>query len=416
MWVAEALEKIGGKVEDRDAFIDAVLKTELTGSPLGKTVKLDAYGNPIYDVQIRKVVKRADGKYWNVPIDELSERFAILEIRSRDLHEAAALFADLPGHQEEPDQSLQTGAAGLPRVPSCAKLAVSDPILTLSDVVVAFDALACGRRRQPDRAARPAPRHHRSQWRRQDHAVQRHRRGAAADGGPHRVRWPRHHPSAAASARPARRLAHLPDHQPVSDGCRVQDNMVLALRGRSPRKFSLFGTPDVDATEGAADRRRARCGPDRGRADVMVKDLSYGEQRQLEIALSLVTAPRLLLLDEPAAGLSPSERSMVAEIIRSLERDITVVLIEHDMDLALGLVDLVTCMFEGRVLVEAVAGRDPAQQAGAGSLSGAAASCLRFAICTAAMARRMWSAASRSTSAPARSWPCSAATAWARPR
>ena len=67
---------------------------------------------------------------------------------------------------------------------------------------------------------------------------------------------------------------------------------------------------------------------------------------------SLVTSPRLLLLDEPAAGLSPSERSMVAEIIRSLGRDITVVLIEHDMDLALGLVDCVTCMFEGRVLVE----------------------------------------------------------------
>jgi len=68
MWVAQALEKLGGKVEDRDAFLDAVLKTELVDSPLGKTVKLDAYGNPIYDVQIRKVVKRTDGKYWNVPI------------------------------------------------------------------------------------------------------------------------------------------------------------------------------------------------------------------------------------------------------------------------------------------------------------------------------------------------------------
>ena len=45
-----------------------MLKTELTGSPLGKTVTLDAYGNPIYDVYIRKVVKRGDGKYWNVPI------------------------------------------------------------------------------------------------------------------------------------------------------------------------------------------------------------------------------------------------------------------------------------------------------------------------------------------------------------
>ena len=68
MWVAQAIEKLGGKVEDRDLLIDTVLKTELTGSPLGKTVKLDSYGNPIYDVQIRKVVKRADGKYWNVPI------------------------------------------------------------------------------------------------------------------------------------------------------------------------------------------------------------------------------------------------------------------------------------------------------------------------------------------------------------
>src|SRR6202048_1168491 len=68
MWVAEAVDKLGGKVEDREAFIDTVLKTELTGSPLGKTVKLDAYGNPIYDVYIRKVVKRADGKDWDGPV------------------------------------------------------------------------------------------------------------------------------------------------------------------------------------------------------------------------------------------------------------------------------------------------------------------------------------------------------------
>ena len=132
----------------------------------------------------------------------------------------------------------------------------------------------------------------------------------------------------------------------------VRDNMVLALRGREPRKFSLFGAPDTDAAE--ALRISAALGAARisARADVTVKELSYGEQRQLEIALALVTTPRLLLLDEPAAGLSPSERSMVAGIIRSLDRDITVVLIEHDMDLALGLVDFVTCMFEGRILVE----------------------------------------------------------------
>jgi branched-chain amino acid transport system substrate-binding protein len=68
MWIDAALKKMGGKVEDREVFIDTVLKTELDGSPLGKAVKLDAYGNPIYDVYIRKVVKRGDGKFWNVPV------------------------------------------------------------------------------------------------------------------------------------------------------------------------------------------------------------------------------------------------------------------------------------------------------------------------------------------------------------
>lgn len=68
MWVSRAIEKLGGKVEDKAALLDAVLKTELTDSPLGKPVKLDAYGNPVYDVYIRKVTKRPDGKFWNVPV------------------------------------------------------------------------------------------------------------------------------------------------------------------------------------------------------------------------------------------------------------------------------------------------------------------------------------------------------------
>ena len=68
MWVSKAIETLKGKLDDRNAFIDTVLKTELDNSPLGKTVKLDEYGNPIYDVYIRKVVKNKDGKYWNVPI------------------------------------------------------------------------------------------------------------------------------------------------------------------------------------------------------------------------------------------------------------------------------------------------------------------------------------------------------------
>jgi branched-chain amino acid transport system substrate-binding protein len=68
MWVMTALRQLGGAAENREALIDTVLKTDLTDSPLGKTVKLDAFGNPIYDVYIRKVAKRPDGKYWNVPI------------------------------------------------------------------------------------------------------------------------------------------------------------------------------------------------------------------------------------------------------------------------------------------------------------------------------------------------------------
>jgi branched-chain amino acid transport system substrate-binding protein len=69
MWVAKAINSIGGKVEDRNLFLETVLKTDLPDSPLGKPVRFDDYGNPIYDVFIRKVVKNKDGKFWNVPVE-----------------------------------------------------------------------------------------------------------------------------------------------------------------------------------------------------------------------------------------------------------------------------------------------------------------------------------------------------------
>jgi branched-chain amino acid transport system ATP-binding protein len=231
------------------------------------------------------------------------------------------------------------------------EIVVSEPILTLSDVVVAFDAL-----RAVDGVSLTVPQGQRRAIIGPNGAGKTTLFNAIAGVLP---------PTAGRIAFEGHDITRLPPHRRARLGVSrtfqitnlfprlsVRDNMVLALRGRSARKFSLFGTPDIDANErpqiaAALDAVRIA-----GRADVMVNDLSYGEQRQLEIALSLVTSPRLLLLDEPAAGLSPSERSMVAEIIRSLGRDITVVLIEHDMDLALGLVDHVTCMFEGRVLVE----------------------------------------------------------------
>ena len=69
MWLAEAIKSINGAIEDRPKFLDAVRKTVLTGSPLGRQVRLDDYGNPVYDVFIREVVKRPDGAYWNKPIE-----------------------------------------------------------------------------------------------------------------------------------------------------------------------------------------------------------------------------------------------------------------------------------------------------------------------------------------------------------
>ena len=135
-------------------------------------------------------------------------------------------------------------------------------------------------------------------------------------------------------------------------GLPVEANLRLALRGQSPRKFSMFGTGASDAGETeAVEVALVGCGLT-ARRSTLTRTLSYGEQRQLELALALVGRPRMLLLDEPAAGLSPAERVHMAGVIRGLPRTLTVVLIEHDMDLALGLVDNVTCLHNGQVLVE----------------------------------------------------------------
>src|SRR5690554_4194756 len=85
----------------------------------------------------------------------------------------------------------------------------------------------------------------------------------------------------------------------------------------------------------------------RDRADEAVANLSHGEKRQLEIAMALVVRPRLILLDEPAAGLSASERTVLRRLLEDLPDDITFLLIEHDMKLALELVDKVLCLDNG---------------------------------------------------------------------
>ena len=88
------------------------------------------------------------------------------------------------------------------------------------------------------------------------------------------------------------------------------------------------------------------------RADVPVADLAYGEKRRLEIGLALATSPKVLLLDEPLAGMSPSERAETRRLLRDIRKGRTVVLVEHDMDAVFDLAERITVLHEGRILAE----------------------------------------------------------------
>lgn len=140
----------------------------------------------------------------------------------------------------------------------------------------------------------------------------------------------------------------------------VLENIALAVLGVKRDKWSLWR--DALNTQGL--RQRAAEALERvglpGKESVLVKLLSYGERRQLELVLALVNQPRLLLLDEPCAGLSPAERQRLSGIIRELPRSITMLMIEHDMDIALALADRVSVLHRGQVIVEGSA--DEVQQ------------------------------------------------------
>ena len=88
------------------------------------------------------------------------------------------------------------------------------------------------------------------------------------------------------------------------------------------------------------------------RRDALIRNLSYGDQRLIEIMMALAEKPKLLLLDEPTAGLSLGETQVVTSVIRNLNKDITVVLIEHDMDVAFQIAEWITVLHQGRLLAE----------------------------------------------------------------
>ena len=131
----------------------------------------------------------------------------------------------------------------------------------------------------------------------------------------------------------------------------VLDNIYLGCRGVSRRRFSLVRAGRDDSIMAQAERILHAVKLDEI-GDRKVGELSHGQQRQLEIALALAGAPRFILFDEPAAGLSPTERRDLVAILTSLPSHIGYVIIEHDLDVALRVSERVTMMHNGRIFKE----------------------------------------------------------------
>ena len=135
----------------------------------------------------------------------------------------------------------------------------------------------------------------------------------------------------------------------------VRQNLTVAVLADLRGKFKLkpVAQSGFDPGPGCAGRANdAIIAAGRGRANIKVSDLAYGEKRRLEIGLALATLPSLLLLDEPLAGMSPQERAETVKLLKSIGKGRTMIVIDHDMDALFELAERVTVLQEGRVLVE----------------------------------------------------------------
>ncbi len=134
-------------------------------------------------------------------------------------------------------------------------------------------------------------------------------------------------------------------------GLTVDDNLYLAVLGVHDGHFRLVqNKADTEMRE--RGRAMAEAVGLAGKLDELVSELSHGEQRQLEVGMARAADPQLMMLDEPAAGLSRAERVKLTELLLSLDPAITLILIEHDMDVALRVAEWVTMMHDGKVIVE----------------------------------------------------------------
>jgi branched-chain amino acid transport system ATP-binding protein len=154
--------------------------------------------------------------------------------------------------------------------------------------------------------------------------------------------------------RARRGLARSFQHSSLLLSCTVSENVRVAAQrvaGVSAWWLPLRGTRRRSLAEACEEALSAVGLSDRGA--VAAGALSHGERRQLEIAIALASRPRLLLLDEPAAGMSPGETGRLIELLANLPREITVLLIEHDLDVVFRFADAVTVLHLGRHLMTA---------------------------------------------------------------
>ena len=135
-------------------------------------------------------------------------------------------------------------------------------------------------------------------------------------------------------------------------GVSVEDSIYLSVLGVGAGHLRPVTLPGK-TTHSASGRGKPPAAPrsTTGSAE-LVGNLSHGEHRQVAIAMALASEPKLMMLDEPASGLSRGERQLLTELLLALDPDITLVLIEHDMDVALTVAERVTMMHNGRVIVE----------------------------------------------------------------
>lgn len=135
----------------------------------------------------------------------------------------------------------------------------------------------------------------------------------------------------------------LPDYSTL-------DNVALAVQARSGHSYHFWKDARTIAKfrdEGHRHLDRVGLG---NRADIQVSALSHGEQKQLEVAIALATAPRLLLLDEPMAGLGTAECARMIDLLKALKSEVTILLVEHDMDAVFALADRISVLVNGECI------------------------------------------------------------------